>query len=202
MVKLLIDYSNPFSTRYVRPGAITYHLPDALSIDQLVARLKSHDWWGQVVGRHGAGKTTLLHTLLPAIEQAGRRVQFLTLHAGQRRLQIPKSVSNQWDASTQLVIDGYEQLSWLARMQVKHRCRSQLAGLLVTTHRPLGLPTLLKVEPTCELVARLVLDLTKETPGLVDELDVRRCFERQAGNVREAFFALYDLCEQRRSSPA
>jgi hypothetical protein len=194
----MIDSGNPFSTRHTRPGAIPYRLPDSVTMAQLVERLRRHKWWGQILGPHGAGKTTLLHSLLPALSDAGRQVEMFTVHAGQRNLEISPQVTSKWDSATQVMVDGYEQLSWLARRQLQRRCRSRAAGLLITTHRSLGLPTVLHVQPSCKMVTQLVADLTRQAPIHIHEDDVRRCFQQQQGNVREAFFALYDLYERRR----
>jgi hypothetical protein len=198
----MLDSGNPFSTRHVQPGAIPYQFPEGVTPAHLIDELRRRHWWGQVLGPHGCGKTTLLLALLPALKQAGRQVQRFTLRAGQGRLNVPTNLKRQWNATTQLVIDGYEQLSWLSRWRLQRQCRRHSVGLLVTSHRQIGLPTLLHVRPNCETATRLALRLTQHAPGLIDERDVRRCFEQQAGNIREVFFSLYDLCEQRRQSPS
>ncbi len=198
----MLDSGNPFSTRHVQPGAIPYQFPEGTTPPQLIDQLRRRNWWGQILGPHGSGKTTLLLALLPALQEAGRQVQRFTLRAGQRRLDVPPNLKHRWNATTQLVIDGYEQLSWLSRRRLQGQCRGHSVGLLVTTHRPIGLPTLLHVRPDCETATRLALRLTRHAPGLIDERDVRRCFAQQAGNIREVFFSLYDLCEQRRQPPS
>ena len=198
----MTDFGNPFSTRHTRPGAIPYRFPDSVTVGQLVERLRSHKWWGQILGPHGTGKTTLLHSLLPALRDADRQVELFTVHAGQRKLELDAARTSKWNAATQVIVDGYEQLNWLARLRLKRRCRAHAAGLLVTTHRNLGLPTVLLVQPSCEMVTQLVAELTREAPIHIHADDVRRCFQQQQGNVREAFFALYDLYEQRRSRSA
>ncbi len=194
----MIDSGNPFSTRHTRPGALPYRFPGAATAEQLVERLACRRWWGQILGPHGAGKTTLLHSLLPTLLKAERDIQLFTLHGGQRHLGATREAIDSWDARTQVIVDGYEQLSWLARVRLKSHCRRQSAGLLVTTHRDLGLPTLLLVQPNLATVCHLVADLTRDTVTPIDNEDVRRCFDQQQGNVREVFFALYDLYEQRR----
>jgi hypothetical protein len=44
----------------------------------------------------------------------------------------------------------------------------------------------------------LVARLQQEVPSLVTQDDVALCFSACRGNVRETFFALYDLYESRR----
>ncbi|MEC8474288.1 MAG: hypothetical protein VXZ38_06555 [Planctomycetota bacterium] len=97
--------SNPFATRYTRPGAITYQfslesrsdLPlfgaaclspsefaskapsDAdAALCEIIGRLKAHQG-NLIVGPHGTGKTTLLHSLLDSLRCSYRRVDFLKL---------------------------------------------------------------------------------------------------------------------------
>jgi len=102
--------SNPFSTRFIRPGAIRFLFPDGESAALLVQRLRENRWGGQIIGPHGSGKSTLLATLKPELETAGRQVLWITLHQGERRL--PALDRRSLGPTTQLVIDGYEQLSW------------------------------------------------------------------------------------------
>lgn len=70
---------NPFSTRSTRPGALPFHFLEGEDAGRIVARLRQHNWFGQIVGPHGSGKSTLLATLQPALEAAGRKVQLVQL---------------------------------------------------------------------------------------------------------------------------
>jgi len=54
---------NPFSTRFVQPGAIPY-LFEAGSLAEVIGSFESQGRWGQIVGPHGSGKTTLLRAIL------------------------------------------------------------------------------------------------------------------------------------------
>lgn len=189
--------SNPFSTRYTRPGALEFDETAGPSLDALLAELARRRWRGQIVGPHGTGKTTLLESLLPRLSAAGRRVERFSLRPGQRRLQLSRATRASWDAKTLLVVDGYEQLNWWRRWRIQSACHRGGWGLLVTTHRPLGLPLLVQMRPTAVLVRRLVRQLWPEHDRLIGDREIDACFERQAGNVRETLFALYDLFEQR-----
>src|ERR1043166_2761834 len=126
---------NPFSTRFTRPGAIAYRFPDGTGAAQLVDKLASFNWLGQVVGPHGSGKSTLLVALVAEIERRGRRVALFVLHDGQRRL--PEEFQTlPSDSGLMVVIDGYEQLGWWSRWRLLRVVRRRGWGLLVTTHRP------------------------------------------------------------------
>jgi hypothetical protein len=172
--------------------------------DQLTQRLAAQCWRGQIIGAHGAGKTTLLHTWLPTLTAAGRVISWWTLRDGQRT--VPSELlaaSRSWDAQTLVVVDGYEQLGRLARWRLARRCRRVRAGLLVTTHRDAGLPTVLEVAGSLPTVQTLVEQLLRDEPGAIRRDDVAACYDRCRGNLREIFFALYDLYEarQRPSAP-
>ncbi len=69
------------------------------------------------------------------IAAAGRSVASITLRDGQRRPPKRHSRARSLASSRPLVIiDGWEQLSWLSRLLVRWRCRRASAGLLVTSH--------------------------------------------------------------------
>ncbi len=60
--------NNPFSSRYIRPGAIEYRFFNGQSIDALVEQFcRSRHRRAAIVGPHGSGKSTLLHSLVPRL---------------------------------------------------------------------------------------------------------------------------------------
>lgn len=184
--------SNPFSTRFVRPGAIPFRFPQGEDAATLVARLERQGWWGQIVGPHGSGKSTLLATLLPELRRR-RTVISVALHADERRLP-----ANVWTASGAilLVVDGYEQLGWWSRQRLQGHCRRRQCGLLVTTHRSLGLPDLFRTCVTPALAQALIEGLLpKEHRPLLSDRDLERHLARHRGSLREVLFELYDHYE-------
>jgi hypothetical protein len=72
--------TNPFATRWTRPGAIPFVFADGGTMLDLVARLQANEWRGAIVGPHGSGKSTLLAALVPAIAATGRRAVVIRLH--------------------------------------------------------------------------------------------------------------------------
>jgi len=196
--------SNPFSTRWVRPGALGYRFADGESAGSLVARLAAAGWRGQIVGPHGAGKSTLLAALRPALLAAGRGLLEFQLHDGQRQLPggfraLRKRIEVARDASL-VVIDGHEQLGRWERFYLRRLCLRG-CGLLVTAHSEAGLPMLAEVRPNQETVQRLVRELLADYPAeTVSREQVAEAYERRGGNVREALFALYDVYEARRGA--
>ena len=189
---------NPFSSRWIRPGAIPFFFPAGHSAETLLERLRQNGWRGQIVGPHGSGKSTLLATLLPRVEQTGRRVQLVVLHDRQRRLPIDLGGNGEPTAPTLLVVDGYEQLSSLSRLRVRRACRRRGSGLLVTAHTPVGLPDLFRTTANLDAARQIVQHLLADRQPAVDDEDLRRRLEQQRGNLRELLFDLYDLYETRR----
>ena len=183
--------SNPFSTRFVRPGAIPFRFPAGEDVGTLVALLERQGWWGQIVGPHGSGKSTLLAALLPELRR--RTVVSVTLHAEERRL--PAEAWSLSSSATLLVVDGYEQLGWWSR-RVRGHCRRRGCGLLVTTHHDVGLPDLYRTRVTATLAQTLIEGLlTQEQRCLFGPLDVERHLARHHGSLREVLFDLYDRYE-------
>lgn len=189
---------NPFVTRRIRPGAIPYIFPADDSLDALLERLRERHGWGQIVGPHGSGKSTMLESLLPKLSRRAARLEFFTLHQSERRLPVTAARTRDWDEMTQVVVDGYEQLSWWNRTRLKRLCRRCRAGLLVTTHRDMGLPMLLATDVSQETAQAVVDRLLGGSSAWITTDDVARTFDSQQGNLREILFALYDLYQQRR----
>jgi hypothetical protein len=188
--------ANPFSTRAVRPGAIPYIFSDGQSAAALVDRLAQLDWRAQIVGPHGSGKSTLLASLMPEIEAAGRRVCVCTLRDGMRRMPQGWHKEARQRGADLIIVDGYEQLSYLDRWLLRMRCRLSSCGLLVTAHDDVGLATLATTEPSVELCLVLVNKLLPIGQSTIDRATVEACYTRSDGNLRDTLFALYDRYEE------
>ncbi len=198
-------YANPFATCWTRPGALAYRFAAGQSAERLVARLAALNWQGAIIGPHGSGKSTLLEALKPALRAAGCKPRSITLRA--RRA----DVFNHWYQTTKLlrmahspkrlvlIVDGYEQLGWFARLRLLRHCRRRNLGLLVTSHSlPAGLPLLVQLEPDRQLVEQLVAELAGRVSTPVTKADVAASHACFGSNVREILFDLYDRHERLR----
>jgi hypothetical protein len=188
---------NPFSTRYVRPGALPFLFGPGESLAGLADRLTDQGRWGQIVGPHGSGKSTLLAALVSELERRGCQLQAVRLN--QRDHLLP---SQMWEIAAQpgtqlLVIDGFEQMGFWLHRRLCRLCRYNGHGLLVTCHRDLGLPELYRTIVT-PVLGRQVLDvlLTDKQRRVVEAFDLPRSLAEHRGNFREVLFALYDLYEE------
>jgi hypothetical protein len=189
---------NPFSTRRVRPGAIRFHFPAGKSAGGLVERLRKNHWQGQIVGPHGSGKSALVSSLIAAIGQTGRGTFLIELHDGQRRL--PASLRRAFaiEPGTVVICDGYEQLGLWGRFTLRRLCHRRRLGLVVTSHRSVGMPDVFRTTTSLALAQRIVHDLLESEPPAVTTDDVAQRFVFHQGNMREILFDLYDLYEERR----
>jgi hypothetical protein len=196
-------WDNPFAVRHVRPGAVPYLFAEGQDAAALVRRFADLGRRAAVLGPHGSGKSTLLATLLPAFAAAGHPTCQVTLHDGQRTLP-PEA----WDTLGRLpadrgvaVIDGYEQLGWLARYRLRSLCGRRGHGLLVTAHRPVGLPVLLGTDVSAAVARRVIAGLRQgaEPPS---EAELAARLRDRGGNFREVLFELYDEFERDRPPAA
>ncbi|HYH63936.1 MAG TPA: hypothetical protein VD866_04490 [Urbifossiella sp.] len=184
---------NPFSARFVEPGAIPYRLPGGVA--ELVARFEAAGGWGEIVGPHGSGKSTLLASLLPHL--TAWTVRRVRLGTAERAL--PADLWPLPGPRPLLVIDGFEQLGWLGRRRVARRCRRVGAGVLVTTHRSAGLPPLHCTDVTPEALAWVLARLLPaDGRGVLVGFEAGERLRAHRGSLREVLFELYDRWEQGR----
>jgi len=192
--------TNPFATRWTRPGAIPFQFAGGIVIDELFDQFEANGRRGAIVGPHGTGKSTLVTNMVAALEFSGRRSLVVRLHDGQRKLPVSKAEIDRLGPRSVLVIDGYEQLGWWHRRRVLAHCRRRGCGVLVTSHRDCGLPVLYRTSGNLKTVQRLIEECLPPHRGTISALDIEQAFCRHGGNVRELLFELYDVFEARRAA--
>jgi hypothetical protein len=195
-----IPGENPFCTRRIRPGALPYLFPPGASWDTILQRLRDAAGWGEIIGPHGSGKSSFLAGLIPRLEAEGWQVRRIDLHDGQRRLPVDLRKLPATDSPILLVVDGYEQLGRLSRFRLQRHCRRRGWGLIVTAHRPAGLPELFECTVSAELAHRIVQSLLPDAAHLFPAAEISNCYAHSKGNLREMLFEMYDRFEWQRSS--
>jgi hypothetical protein len=193
--------SNPFSTRYIRPGAMEYIFPPGVTAAGLANALQQQDWRGSIIGPHGSGKSSLLTALRPELERLGRTIFYQQLHSGQHTVDWVAVKLPEWDERSLVIIDGYEQLSFLQAGLLRQRCHRRRAGLLVTAHQPLHfpgwrLPAIFTTQPSLELAHAIVQRLLPESDDRITPSDVAEAYVKHDGNLREMLLGLYDVFRQ------
>jgi hypothetical protein len=190
---------NPFSSRFVRPGAMDFVYPAGDTAQLVLGKFRAAGRHGQILGPHGSGKSTLLADLCRRLRGEGETPVQFELRDGQSRLPAGWRQAAEQARATLLAIDGYEQLGRLARCSLRRACRRSGRGLLVTAHRNVGLPTIFETRCDLALAKRLVADLSASA-GLgaerrLPESLIEACFDRHKPDLREMLFELYDLYE-------
>lgn len=181
---------NPF--RVQRITALEYRLPRGTSWEGLLARFHHLGRRAALVGEHGRGKSTLLRELADRLAEGGFRPRFVHLGRGQRRLARDQEelLFRDPGARDLWLVDGADHLGWWSWRRIASRSR-RAAGLLVTSHRPLGgLSPLLHCASSTELLRELIGELA---PGPLPASwpSPEDLFARHGGNIREAFWELY-----------
>ena len=176
---------NPFAADRVL--SIRYELPEGQG-GRLLARLERLHYRAAIVGSRGTGKTTLLEDLETPLVRLGFRVTHLRLDAGHRRF--PRTCLAATLGARDLVcLDGAEQLGRVRWMRFRWRTR-RAGGVLITSHRPGLLPTLIECATSPELLDGIVSRLAPRTGAAPVPADL---FARHHGNLRDALRELYDV---------
>lgn len=191
---------NPFSTRFWIPGTIPFRFdrPEE-NVDQLIRRISEENRWSknrrvfQIVGPHGSGKSTLVECLKRRFEERGLPIRQTVLNNEKRRLP-PEFTPRHADSPTVFFLDGYEQLGVFDRFRFWAMPWKNTGGLILTSHRPIArIPVLYRTSTDFALFEELVGEILAETSFSFDRSDLADVFSRSQGNIRGAFFELYDL---------
>jgi hypothetical protein len=194
--------SNPFSTRFIRAGAVPFLFDCDESADWLVAKLADQQWRGQIIGPHGSGKSTLLISLEQSLRAAGRRVWQVTLHDGQRTMSRGWSKDADSQQANLIVVDGYEQLAYWQRYLLRVTCLFRGWGLLVTAHSDVGFPTLHRTTSNLAVAKKVVEALLVEESARLTPEHIAAAYHEAGGDMREMLFRLFDVWDSRRPPSA
>ncbi len=208
--------SNPFATRFVRPGTFEYQFSGCENaagsrFAELVHRVRSYGG-GVIVGPHGTGKSTLLASLDRFARETYPDVARVQLHAPSRSTALVRArhaFGNDGRVRAQqarladrglLIIDGAEQLSWIGMIRLRRLLRLRSQFILATSHKPIGgLETLLQTRVDASLVSSLTDVLLRDSSREVSDLVRSQLSSRDLTNLvnlRELWFEMYDVVQQ------
>ncbi len=209
-----MNASNPFSTRYVQPGNITFRLRDGLTIEELFEQfLKIPNRRAAIVGPHGSGKSSLLETMRKYIpHQFEVDVHRLSSESTRRdktgaRWEL---TADRWGPQTIVIVDGFEQVGWWARYRLMQLVQSRKSRLLVTTHSPMRRFPLLwmtqrAVDDDHYVLRHLLVGYDDEADQSTETTEIevamtrwREVRLRHPSDMREALMEMYDWWEKKK----
>ena len=191
--------SNPFSTRFTRPGRIE-PLDDAgrpVDVEGLLERLLDLGGTAAIVGPHGSGKSTLLAHLAEAIERRGGQSPRIRLRSWRDGLAAWRAICQSVAGAT-VCIDSWECIGPTTRILLRLAARLSGCGLLVTSHHGVGMPELTRCGTSASLLRAIVRSLPHSPDWhgtLICEADIDAAFANHSGNLRESLYTLYDRFE-------
>jgi hypothetical protein len=188
---------NPFTTRFIRPGSLAPRDAEGnpLDVAAIVGRLADLGGTAAIEGPHGSGKTTLLVAVAESLATTGRLAGMVRLRAWGDGVRAVRLVSRA-AAGTMVLVDSWERMGPVAARVALWSARRRGCGLLVTSHRPTGLPVLVQGRTSVALLERLVAALPNHG-GLIAADDIAAAHATHDGNLREALLDLYDRFECR-----
>ncbi len=181
---------NPFAT--ARLHQVPFQFPPGQNWHSFLQRLADMHFCGALVGPEGSGKTTLLLELQTRLRPLDRQPLYLRLDAEHHRLP-PDFWSNFFEPLTTrdvILLDGAEQLTRRDWNRFLHLSKAA-GGLIITTHQPGRLPTLLDCHTSPVLFRSIVTQLLPN-PELIRSLRPDDIFRQRNGNIRLALLDLYD----------
>jgi hypothetical protein len=179
---------NPFSVDRIHQ--LRYQ-PRGWDWEEILSRLHSLHHRAAIVGPEGSGKTTLMEDLAERLAPRGLRPRFFTLNRQNRRLdpQLLSWLDHQAGPNDLLCFDGCEQLGPIRWRWLYHACR-RLGGVLITTHKPGRLETLVRCDTDAPLLLRLIRQLQPDLDFTVE--DACHLLHQHRGNIRLALREMYD----------
>ena len=182
---------NPFSVDRVQ--TIRYR-PSETTFDDILSRLGAMDYRAAIVGPEGTGKTTLLEDLQYALQRQGLPTRMVFVNDTSpldRRMR--RQLISQLESEEIVLLDGADAIGRVMWTFLRRHILRHAAGLVITTHRPGRLPTLIDCTTTPDLLNTIVTELLPETHS-IDAATLHHLYHHYEGNIRNCLRDLYDLC--------
>jgi hypothetical protein len=180
---------NPFSAD--RIDHIPYK-PIDTSLENILLKLEQMNYRAAIIGPEGSGKTTLLENLKNQLSKFGFNINSVFLNdTNPFTTKKRKELLALLQPDTIVLMDGADQLSRLAWHRLKTNILQSAHGLIITSHKPNLLPTLLACSTSPQLFTELAASLWPDDRP-VDHALLRNIFNQHDGNIRLAFRHLYD----------
>lgn len=182
---------NPFATERVH--TIRYR-PQGATFNGLLARLRELNYRAAIIGPDGAGKTTLMEDLDRALVEQGIRTRSVFVN-DTSPLSDPacRRLLAELNRDELLLLDGADLVPRSAWSLLKRHTITHAHGLVVTSHRPGLLPTLVECTTSLSLLRDIAHELHPSNRPIPDE-SLQSLFHRHQGNIRNCLRELYDLC--------
>lgn len=195
-----VVFQNPFSTRFTRPGVISWH-STSTSPSGLLKSLEELDDRALISGPHGSGKSTLLSHCCAAARAQGYEVYYFRCYSWVDVVRAVRLLVESSPKHDFVCIDSLEMLrffGWFFCLVADFR----RVRVVVTVHkRPWWCmwPVLVNTETSFRTFHELVRGLMAKCSPMetinFSKVMLQDIFKRNAGNLRESFFELYDQYE-------
>ena len=185
---------NPFASRNM--DSLPY-IPVTTDWSRIRDRLRCLNGRGAIVGPKGTGKTTLMEAMERRLTLEGYNVSLFRLSQDRNLLprEETREVFSGLTGQSALLLDGAEQMSWLAWKACAFRAR-KTGILVVTSHAPGLLPTLVETTTSPQLLQALANRMLPRD-SFLDLTQAQALFQTHHGNLRLAFMELYDVWARR-----
>jgi len=196
---------NPFSTRFIQPGAIEYGFFGKQSIDGLAAAVLAARSPSLICGPHGSGKSTLIASLISEFHRlkGSREIHHVRFSSENRASSAIRCSIKKWSERSVVVLDGYEQISLWSHIWIRWVVVARKLQLIATAHRPIpGFRVIWRTsvdERSSAWILEQLLVSHSHAVSVHQLLDTEAWRESRAlhgQNMRESLFDMYDWWHQ------
>ena len=181
---------NPFAMDRVH--TIRYR-PQDTTFDGLLTRLRELNYRAAIVGPDGSGKTTLLEDLERALPEQGIKTRMVFVN-DTSPLSDPacRQLLSELTRDELVLLDGADLVPRSCWSLLKRHTITHAYGLVITSHRPGLLPTLIECTTSPSLLQDIARHLQPPNRPIPVE-SLQSLFRRHQGNIRACLRELYDL---------